>query len=146
MTEVKKFSKILVATDGSEPSINVADYAISVAKNYCTQLMILNVIPSDMSLFGPEVPPHLNELKEEAQMYLDKLVQKAKTGYDGIQVESKIIASPSVVGGIVNFAENEGVDLIVVGTRGRSSLKKLLLGSVASGIVSYAHCPVMIVK
>ena len=46
----------------------------------------------------------------------------------------------------IDFAEKENIDLIVVGTRGRSGLKRLLLGSVASGIVNYAHCPVMIVK
>jgi nucleotide-binding universal stress UspA family protein len=45
-------------------------------------------------------------------------------GYDCFQVQSKIIASPSAVGGIVNFAENEGTDLIVVGTKGRSGLRR----------------------
>ena len=47
---------------------------------------------------------------------------------------------------IVNYAENTGVDLIVVGTRGRSGFKRLLLGSVASDVVTYAHCPVLVVK
>jgi nucleotide-binding universal stress UspA family protein len=42
--------------------------------------------------------------------------------------------------------EDKDVDLIVVGTRGKSGFKKLLLGSVASGVVTYAHCPVMVVK
>ena len=41
---------------------------------------------------------------------------------------------------------SHNVDLIVIGTRGRSGFKKLLLGSVASGVVTYAHCPVMVVK
>jgi nucleotide-binding universal stress UspA family protein len=85
-------------------------------------------------------------LKKEAQQYLDKVAQTARINNNAIQVESKIIASPSVVGGIVNFAENEGIDLIIIGTKGRSGIKKLLLGSVASGVVTYAHCPVMIVK
>lgn len=46
----------------------------------------------------------------------------------------------------MDFAEKEKVDLIVVGTKGRSGLKRLLLGSVAAGIINYAHCPGMIVK
>jgi nucleotide-binding universal stress UspA family protein len=46
----------------------------------------------------------------------------------------------------MNFAEKENIDLIVIGTRGRSGFKKLLLGSVASGVVTYAHCSVMVVK
>jgi len=45
---------------------------------------------------------------------------------------------------IVEFAHYEEVDLIVVGTRGRSGIKKMLLGSISSGIVSYANCPVYI--
>lgn len=146
MSEQKKFTKILVSADGSEPSMNAADYAISVAKIYHSELIVLHVIPSDVSLFGPSPPPHLDELKKDAQQYLDKIVQTARTNKDDVMVASKIIAAPSVVGGIVNFAENERIDLIVIGTKGRSGIKKLLLGSVASGVVTYAHCPVMIVK
>jgi len=146
LSDQKKFTKILVSIDGSEPSTNAADYAISIANIYHSELIVLHVIPSDVSLFGPSPPPHLDELKKEAQQYLDKIVQTARMNNNSIQVESKIIASPSVVGGIVNFAENEGIDLIIVGTKGRSGIKKLLLGSVASGVVTYAHCPVMVVK
>jgi nucleotide-binding universal stress UspA family protein len=146
LSDQKKFTKILVSIDGSDPSTNAADYAISVANIYHSELIVLHVIPSDVSLFGPSPPPHLDELKKEAQQYLDKVAQTARINNNAIQVESKIIASPSVVGGIVNFAENEGIDLIIIGTKGRSGIKKLLLGSVASGVVTYAHCPVMIVK
>jgi nucleotide-binding universal stress UspA family protein len=61
-------------------------------------------------------------------------------------MRTEIISSVTTVGGIVNFAERENIDLIAIGTRGRSGFKKLLLGSVASGVVTYAHCPVMVVK
>ncbi|MGH9986927.1 MAG: universal stress protein, partial [Nitrososphaeraceae archaeon] len=64
-----------------------------------------------------------------------------------IKFHSKIIISPVRASGIiVNYAENMNVELIVVGMRGRSGFKRLLLGSVASDIVTYAHCPVLIVK
>jgi nucleotide-binding universal stress UspA family protein len=52
----------------------------------------------------------------------------------------------SVDGTIAEYAESHDIDLIILGTRGRSRFKKLLLGSVASGVVNYAPCPVMIVK
>lgn len=52
----------------------------------------------------------------------------------------------SPIKAIVGFAHYEEVDLIVVGTRGRSGIKKMLLGSIASGIVSYANCPVFMAK
>ena len=47
---------------------------------------------------------------------------------------------------LLEYAEEKRIDLIVVGTRGRSGFKKLLLGSIASSVVTYAHCPVLVVK
>lgn len=52
----------------------------------------------------------------------------------------------SVVKAIIDFAEGAGADLIVLGTRGTSGMPKLMLGSVAAGVVSFAHCPVLAVR
>jgi nucleotide-binding universal stress UspA family protein len=52
----------------------------------------------------------------------------------------------SIEGAIVEYAESHGVDLIIIGTRGRSGFRRLLLGSVASGVINYATCPVLVVK
>jgi nucleotide-binding universal stress UspA family protein len=154
----KKFSKILVAVDGSEASMDAADYAIELARKYNSELIALHVILSDVTLLGPNPPRHIEELKTQAQEYLDKVKQKSNLNNDDdnyendgrnglkIRVRTESIASASSVGGIVGFAEKENIDLIVIGTRGRSGFKKLLLGSVASGVVNYAHCPVMVVK
>jgi nucleotide-binding universal stress UspA family protein len=60
--------------------------------------------------------------------------------------ETKIIEATSIVGTIVEFAEKEKVDLIAVGTRGSSGFKRMLLVSVAKGVVTYAHCQVLVVK
>jgi len=66
---------------------------------------------------------------------------------DSIQLKTQVIVSPiSVTGSIVEYAERENIDLIVIGTRGRSAFKRLLLGSIASGVVTHAHCPVMVVR
>ena len=51
-----------------------------------------------------------------------------------------------ITGSIAQYAERENIDLIVVGTRGRSGFKRLLLGSTASGIVTHTHCPVIVVR
>ena len=64
-----------------------------------------------------------------------------------IELKTELINSPRPVDYVIlEYAEEKSIDLIVVGTRGRSGFKRLLLGSVASSVVSYAHCPVMIVK
>lgn len=144
-----KFSKILIAADGSEASMDAADYAILTARKYNSELIALHVILSDVTLFGSVPPNHINEIKQEAQMYLDKI--KEKSYEDGnnnkkVQLRTELITSTSAIDGIVAFAEKENIDLIVIGTRGRSGFKKLLLGSIASGVVTYAHCPVMVVK
>ena len=57
-----------------------------------------------------------------------------------------IVTGLTIYGEIIQYAEKENIDLIVIGTRGRSGFKKLLLGSTASGVVTYAHCPVLVTK
>jgi nucleotide-binding universal stress UspA family protein len=143
-----KFSKILVAVDGSQASMDAADQAIEMASKYNSEIIALHVILSDTTLFGTNPPQHIDEIKQQAQQYFDKIKQKMPNQHDNnkIQMRTELISSATAVGGIVGFAEKENIDLIVVGTRGRSGFKKLLLGSVASGVVNYAHCPVMVVK
>jgi len=145
MAQSRKFSKVLVAVDGSEYSMNAAEYAISITKAYSSQLIALHVVTSDVSTIASTFSPQMEEIKKNAQEFFDKIRRKGDTNSD-IPLRTELIASSSVVGGIIDFAEKENIDLIVVGTRGRSGLKRLLLGSVASGVVNYAHCPVMIVK
>lgn len=143
LSDCRKFSKILVTVDGSEHSKNAANYAISLAIKCNSELVLLYVIPVDLRLFGYS-PPSIEDMKKEGQEYLDTIKLEVGEIDKDIQVRTELIASPSVVGGIVDFAERENINLIVVGTKGRSGLKKLLLGSVASGIINYAHCPVLI--
>jgi nucleotide-binding universal stress UspA family protein len=153
-----KFSKILVAIDGSDHSIKAAEYAIDIARDNKAQLVALAVL--DISKIGYAAsafitsPMHgLEELerkRKEAQEWLDKVgkmtSQRATADNNGIQFASQIEESMSVAGSIVDFAENENIDLIVVGSRGTSGFTKLLLGSVASKVVTYASCPVLVIK
>lgn len=57
-----------------------------------------------------------------------------------------LIKYTSVVKEILDYAEKHKIDLIITGSRGMTGFKKMLLGSVASGVVTYAHCPVLVVK
>jgi nucleotide-binding universal stress UspA family protein len=61
-------------------------------------------------------------------------------------VTEVIIADESIFSEIIEFAERENKDLIIMGTRGRTGFKKLLLGSVASGVINFAHCPVLVIR
>ena len=155
--EKGKFTKILVPIDGSEQSMDAADYAIAMAKsnNNNIQLIALHVLFSQTgygystTIFGLVTPSTINKIledaKHEAQQWFDKI--KEKIYENNIQLKTEVVVSPtSVVAAIVDYAENENVDLIVIGSRGRSGFKKLLLGSTTSGVVIYATCPVLVVK
>jgi nucleotide-binding universal stress UspA family protein len=145
------FSRILVGLDGSESSFEAADYAISLAKRYGSELIAIHVIPSksimghSSGMFGVVTPVFLKKMTEKAEKWF--AVIKKNTDQLGISLKTQIISTgESPVKEIVEFANHEEVDLIVVGTRGRSGIKKMLLGSTASGVVTYAHCPAFIGK
>jgi nucleotide-binding universal stress UspA family protein len=139
------FSKILVAIDSSDASMDAADYATSMSQRYNAELYALHVIHADVDLYGPhETSEFTRNMRNEGEKYLDKV--KVKTNEKDIQIKTEIISSKNIAGGILDFAEENNIDLIVIGTRGRSGFKKLLLGSVASHVVTYAHCPVLVVK
>jgi nucleotide-binding universal stress UspA family protein len=153
-----KFSNILVAIDGSDHSMKAAEYAIDIARDNKAQLIALAVL--DIAKIGYAAstfiasPMHgLEELerkRKEAQEWLDKvgklISQKANDNNNNIQFKSQIEESMSIAGTIVDHAENQNIDLIVVGSRGRSGFTKLLLGSVASKVITYAACPVLVTK
>jgi nucleotide-binding universal stress UspA family protein len=86
----------------------------------------------------------MTRMRNEGEKYLNKV--KLNANEKNIQIKTEIISSINIAGGIVDYAEENNIDLIVIGTRGSSGFKKLLLGSVASHVVTYAHCPVMVVK
>jgi nucleotide-binding universal stress UspA family protein len=149
------FSKIMVGIDGSEESMIAAEYAVAIAKKHDAELIAINVLTSDIeyaySSPGIESPPHPS-VKEiillaeyEAKKWFDKIKEKADES--GIRFKTEFIAARrSVVSTILDYAEEQNINLILVGTRGRSGIKKMLLGSIASGLVTYASCPVMVVK
>jgi nucleotide-binding universal stress UspA family protein len=147
-------SKIMVGIDGSEQSINAADYAIAIAKRHDAEMIAVNALTSDIgyaySSPGVESPPlTIREIillaEDEVKKWFNDIKEKADKS--GIRLRSEIImAKRSAVSTMLDYAEEQKIDLIVVGTRGRSGIKKMLLGSVASGLVTFAACPVLVVK
>jgi nucleotide-binding universal stress UspA family protein len=82
---------------------------------------------------------------ERGQKYVDELKQNASETKISIRTDV-VMSTNSVVKSIVEYAEEKKMDLIVIGSRGISGLKRMLLGSTASGVVTYADCPVLVVK
>ena len=149
----KTFSKILLAIDESRTSTSSArtiDYAIKVARDYDAQLIILHVIrSSNTNLQNVSLPSYVIEMKKRTQSSLVKITEKIHQESDKqniLRMKTEIVASSRIADAIVNYAKDKHMDLIVVGSRGRSKFKSMLLGSVVSDVVRYAHCPVLTVK
>ncbi len=150
----QKISKIVVPIDGSKNSMEAADYAVKMAEKYGSEVSVVHVVNIDQYLqslglyrlsYPDPIKKKVEEAKAEAQKWFAEITSNAEQRK--VRVKADVIDSPmSVVAAIVNHADREKADLIVIGTRGRSGISKMLLGSVASGVVTYAPCPVLVVK
>lgn len=139
--------KIIVATDGSDTSKRAVDYAIDLSRKYNAKLVILHVL--NLIISGGSVSSISDKLHEEdrqkARLLLEDAHKKAKE--NSVESTAELVEDHMpVYGEIIACAEREGADLIVIGTRGTSGFTKLLLGSVASNVVTYSPIPVLVVK
>ncbi len=152
----KKISKILVGIDGSESSFNAANYATDLSVKFNSEIILLSIVPSKIhhgdssGVFGMVSQSYLSDYKKEAEKWFNNIITHPKNE-ETFEIDKKIktdvITTPfSIAASILNYAEERDVDLIIIGTRGNSGLKKMLLGSVASDIVTYSYCPVLIIK
>ena len=151
-----KISKILVGIDGSESAFNAANYAIDLCVKFNSEIILLSIVPSKIhhgdssGVFGMVSQSYLNDYKKEAEKWFKEIINNVKneeTFENEQKIKTDIITTPfSIAASILNYAEERDVDLILIGTRGNSGLKKMLLGSVASDIVTYSYCPVLIIK
>jgi nucleotide-binding universal stress UspA family protein len=136
--------KILVPLDGSEWSFRAAKYAIKIAKMANTEIVCVHAVVSLPSTAyanvhaGVLIPRYMEEAKKEVQKWYDEVSAIAKkAGVVRLSAET-ILDAFSVADAIITYAERSNVDLIVIGTKGRTGLKKFVLGSVASGVISHA--------
>jgi nucleotide-binding universal stress UspA family protein len=150
----QEISKIVVPIDGSQNSTEAADYAIKMAERYGSEVDVVHVINLDQTLqllgiyrlsYPDPIKKKIEDARAEAENWFTEIIKTAEQRK--VRVKTKVIDSPmSVVSALVNYADQERADLIVIGTRGRSGINRMLLGSVASGVVTYAPCPVVVVK
>lgn len=150
----KKPSRILVAVDGSDTSMNAADYAITLAKNNDNneaEIFVINVIdiPPMFKMLPSDTRKQLIRIgRQQATQIFDTIEQMAKRhDVKTNKVNTEMVeTSMSAADEIIRYAKEKGVDLIVVGTKGRSGMSKALLGSVASKVVTYSPCSVLVVR
>ena len=136
------WKKILVATDGSPCSLAAVERAVRFARAYDGEIEVVSVVDVPAELYG-DAPDLVEELGRKANVYADAAVQTIK-GHG-------LSATPHVVEGaayevIPELARTLGAQVIVVGSHGRTGMRRLLMGSVAEKIIGYASCPVLVAR
>jgi len=153
------FKKIMVATDGSELTKKAVDSAIEITKLNEAKLYAVHVVaPGDFAItqnepkasitqneprdaeWKKEIKEHLTTQGKEASAYVENVGKAAN-----IEVES-VILEGNPADEIVDFAEKNEIDLIVMGTLGKTGIKRFLLGSVAENVVRHSKVPVLVVR
>jgi nucleotide-binding universal stress UspA family protein len=136
------FRKILVGVDGSPHSQQAISMAVDLAQRYGASVCLLHAYPHVSDLLGT---PQYEHLLAARTLIGENLLEAARTQVgDVVPIETQLIEGPAAPA-ILRVAEEEGYDLLVVGSRGRGQVAGLLLGSVSSAIAQRALCPVLIV-
>jgi universal stress protein A len=139
--------KILVPTDFSEYSEKACAWALAIAEQWHSQFLLLHVVPM------PSYPPMLmgtyfNVAEFEASLRADAEARAQeflrKTPRTTVPVDTQVIMGEPF-SDICRIAQQEQIDLIVMGSHGRTGLSHVLLGSVAERVVRHAPCPVLVV-
>jgi len=147
----------MAAIDGSKESMHAANCAIGVAKRYNATLVVLTVLPQELRYdykidqVDPEIP--MTPVRGVVELSRLEIEDKWFTGIkknalaSNVRIETEVVMEgKSVVSDIIEYSEKQSIDLIVIGTKGKTGLRRLLLGSVSQGVLTYAHCPVLLVR
>ena len=140
--------KVLVPFDGSKYSQKAYEKALQIAEKFESQIMVVTVLQSPVSDSTGMSLERMQEIQDEEEDVATKMLRdlESQANAKNVPFSIKVIHNPSSEDGILAFAESNRVDLIVMGSHGRTGFRKLVLGSVASGVVGHAKCDVMITK
>ena len=153
------FEKILVPLDGSEHSLKALTVATQIAKKFSGKISLIHIYsvtvtpaiipepatltPSIPVMTPSEVSRTIEVTRKAGINILTEAEQKVKA--EDVQVET-ILKEGHVVQEIISTAAEGKFDLIVIGARGISKIRELLLGSVTDGVIHHASCPVLVIK
>jgi nucleotide-binding universal stress UspA family protein len=136
-------TRVLLATDGSPDAALAANSAIELCERTGSELHIVHVgeyVPTFLA-YTEEEPV---ELRRNAERLLDEQVERIRAAGGTVAGAHLRLGRPAEQ--IIGLSEELGVGIIVVGSRGQSALRRVVLGSVSEDVVRYAHCPVFVVR
>ncbi|MGP8158667.1 MAG: universal stress protein [Thermoplasmata archaeon] len=143
-----RFVHILVAIDGSPHAQDALAAAIDLASRYAAELTILTIAPI-VPVYLPSTSPYLSTPVSESQVtqyqaLVEVAVKQAQEA--GLTAVTGVCREGVVVDEVLSFLDTHSTDLVVVGSRGLSATKRLLIGSISSTLVAHAPCPVLVVR
>ncbi|MBA4453801.1 MAG: universal stress protein [Nitrosopumilaceae archaeon] len=142
------FKNILVPFDLSSTSNQAFKVALDIAQKYDSKITLITCVEGDAwhhKFYDARADTAL--LKQQtkvAKKYMEKLEESANKA--GVKIKLQILKSTSVVKDITTFAKSRKMDLIVMSSHGRTGLDKLILGSVANGVIQRTTTPVLLIK
>jgi nucleotide-binding universal stress UspA family protein len=134
---------VLVAFDGSEAATRAFDFALMLSAKFGSLLHVLAVVRP------PELPEDVETeaLVESAREYYEKQFESLRTRASKAKVKAEFaVAVGHPAEQIVHYAEQNGVDHIVLGDRGKTFFRRWLIGSVSKQVIHYAHCTTTVVR
>jgi nucleotide-binding universal stress UspA family protein len=139
---------ILVATDFSEPSGVALSYGRDLARAYDATLHVVHVVQDLIALHGDQIGFATADVERSIEAAAGRELDAAITDNDrdSLNVRTMIRRSPNVAHAITEYAKDNAIDLIIVGTHGRGALQRFLIGSVAERVMRTAPCPVLTVR
>jgi Universal stress protein UspA and related nucleotide-binding proteins len=141
------FKRIVVAYDGSDHAIKALNTAIELAKAFDSKLDVVEVVDTAALLgmgFAPIPSDVIAQIYNKAQNDVEQAKKKAQDA--GVKDVTSQVLEGDPATSIIEYASKNGADLIVIGSRGLSTFKRLILGSVSSKVVQESRVPVLVVK
>jgi nucleotide-binding universal stress UspA family protein len=140
------FRRILVATDFAESAERALACAVELARIHSAELMLLHVY-MELPAYPEIAAGQVTAIYEEQRRWVeDALERRARSARASGVLARVLVRTGSPAATIAQTAAEEGADLVMVGTHGRSGIDRLLVGSVAERVVRGAPCPVLVVK
>lgn len=137
------YRDILVTTDGSDSSKEAGNHIIEFAKNYDATLHILSVV--SVKSLVMEKPGEIEKIIEDAEKSVDDIARKAKqNGIEDIKYSVHKGSTPSKL--ILEYIDENNIDIVFMGTHGKSGIDKYLLGSTTNRVMRKSPIPVYIVS